>query len=177
MRLAGFDYHEPKTLGEALTILAQAGPKASVKAGGTDLLVRMKQRTAKPELLVNLAEIGELNYIDADGAGLRLGAMTSLRSLETSPVILQRFPTLAEAIGKIASLEIRNVATIGGNVGLDARCWYFNQSHFWRQTHPPCFKTGGQVCHIAKRSKKCNALFSADSVPVLIALGTKIRLA
>ncbi|MCL5961428.1 MAG: FAD binding domain-containing protein, partial [Chloroflexi bacterium] len=118
MRLAPFEYCEPKTLSEALAALAEAGLGGHVKAGGTDLLVRMKQRTAKPELLVNLAKIGELNYIDADGDGLRLGAMTTLRSLETSPTVLQRFPTLAEAIGKIASLEIRNVATIGGNVGL-----------------------------------------------------------
>lgn len=178
MLLPGFDYFAPKTLEEACSLLAQYQGQARVIAGGTDLLVRMKQRVATPQYLVNIKSIPALDYIRYnDREGLRIGALTPLHSLETSSLVRERFPILARAASSVASAQVRSQATIGGNICLETRCWYFNQSRYWRSARPPCFKTGGERCHVVKKSDRCYSLFSADTVPPLIALGAKIRIA
>ncbi len=178
MPLPKFDYFTPRTLEEACSLLSQHRGQARVIAGGTDLLVRMKQRVARPRYLVDIKSIPNLGYIEADDKrGLRIGAATTLHRLETSRLIRERFPTLAAAAGSVASTQIRHMGTIGGNISLETRCWYYNQSHRWRLSRPPCFKTGGERCYVVKGGDRCYSLFSADTVVPLVALGAKIRTA
>lgn len=175
MRLPHFEYHLPKSLKEAISLLSQHKGEAQLLAGGTDLLVRMKQRVATPRYVVDLKAVPGLDYIK-DRKGLRMGTLTPLHAIENSAIVKEKFPALALAASKVASPQIRNRGTLGGNISLDTRCWYYNQSQFWRSSHEPCFKTGGKVCHVVKGGKRCYALFTADTVPVLIALGAKVNI-
>lgn len=177
MRLPRFDYFEPKTIKEACSLLTEYKGTAKVLAGGSDLLVSMKQKTVTPRQIINLKPIADLNFVSFNKKqGLKLGAMATLRTLETSPVVRANYPMLAQAAHAVASIHIRNFATVGGNVCLNPRCWYYNQHREWRRTLDPCFKAGGKVCHMVKGAKYCWALFSADVAPALIALGAKARL-
>ncbi len=176
MNIPRFDYFEPASLQEACSLLKEHGEQAAILAGGTDLLVRMKQRTATPRYLVNLRSISDYDGVaDADGEGLRIGALTMLHTLTTSPAIRAQAPILAQAARRVASPQIRHLATLGGNLCLERRCWYYNQSAPWRQARPLCFRTGGDECHVVKGGDACYALFSADTVPALLALETKVK--
>jgi len=176
MRLPKFDYLEPTTIEEACSLLLQEDTK--LIAGGTDLLVAMKQKSLTPRALVNIKRIPNLNYVDyKEGEGLRIGALTNLHTIETSSIIKDRFGILAQAVGSIGTPQVSSMATLGGNVCLDSRCFYYNQSHLWKQSRPACYKDGGSVCHVAKGSDRCLALFVADTVPALIALGAEVRIA
>lgn len=148
-----------------------------IMAGGTDVLVRMKQRLLSPRYLLDIKTISNMRYIllDSNG-GLRIGALTSLEEIENSPLVRENWPVLAHAAHRVAALQHRTRATIGGNICLDARCWYYNQEYVWRLSRPFCFKMGGDCCHVVKRGKSCYALFCADTVPALIALGAKAKI-
>ena len=116
-RLPKFDYFEPKTVEEACSLLDQHREKAKLVAGGTDLLVRMKQRTMMPQCLINLKRIPNLDYVHYDGReGMRIGSLTRLRDIETSPVIQKSFPILADATSMVSSIQVQNMATVGGNL-------------------------------------------------------------
>jgi 4-hydroxybenzoyl-CoA reductase subunit beta len=176
MNLPRFDYLEPASLQEACTLLREHGEQAAMLAGGTDLLVRMKQRTAIPRYLVNLRSITDHDGIaEEEGGELRVGALTTLHTLAASPIIQARVPILAQATRRVASPQIRHLATLGGNLCLERRCWYYNQSTFWRQARPPCFRSGGEECHVVKGGDTCYALLSADTVPVLLALEAEVK--
>jgi 4-hydroxybenzoyl-CoA reductase beta subunit len=177
MPLSKFDYFAPQTLEEACSMLSQYREQARVIAGGTDLLVRMKQRVSTPQYLVNIKSIPNLDYIDFDDQqGLRIGAVTTIHHVETSSLIQGKLPMLATAAGSVASTQVRRMGTIGGNICLETRCWYYNQSRYWRRSRPPCFKTGGEQCHVVKGGDRCYSLFSADTVVPLIASGAKIKI-
>lgn len=176
MRLPHFEYLVPKSLAEATSLLSKHKGEARLLAGGTDLMVRMKHRVATPQYLIDLKDIPKMDYI-RNRKGLKIGALTPLHMIETSPQVKEKFPALALAASKVASPQIRNRGTLGGNICLDTRCWYFNQSQFWRSSHAPCFKTGGKQCHVVKGGKRCYALFMADTAPVLIALGAEVTIA
>ncbi len=175
MRLPRFEYFEPRTIEEACALLLKTDAK--ILAGGTELLVHMKQRTLSPEALVNIKSIPGLRLIEetTDG-GLSIGAATPLRVVATSPLVRGRFGLLAQAATAVGKPRIPEMATIGGNVCLDSRCFYFNQSRLWKQAVPRCYKDGGDVCHVVKGSDRCNALFVADTVPALIALGAEVTI-
>ncbi len=176
MRVSKFEYFAPKTLQEACALLSQYKESAKVLAGGTDLLVAMKQRTLTPKQVVNLKGIPGLDSIDYnEKEGLRVGALTTLQALETSLLVREKFPILSQAAHKVASVQIRNMATLGGNICLNSRCWYYNQPQWWRGAVQKCFKTGGEVCHVAKGANWCYALFSADTVPALMGLGARVK--
>jgi len=176
MRLPRFEYLEPGTIEEACSLLLQEETK--LIAGGTDLLVAMKQKSLTPRALVSIKRIPNLNCIDyKEGEGLRIGALTTLHTIETSSIIKDRFGLLAQAASSVGTLQVSNMATLGGNLCLDSRCFYYNQSHLWKQSRPACYKDGGSVCHVAKGSDRCLALFVADTVPALIALGAEVRIA
>jgi 4-hydroxybenzoyl-CoA reductase subunit beta len=178
MSLPKFDYFEPKTIEEVFPLLSEYKGKAKVIAGGTDLLVRMSQRVVSPSYLVNLKRVPNLNYISHDyPEGLRIGALTTLHTIETSGIIREQFSVLAQASGRAASPQIRSMATIGGNICLETRCWYLNRSHRWRQPLSSCYKMGGDRCHVVKRGEHCYSLFSGDTVPALIGLGAKMKIA
>lgn len=175
MRLPSFEYLEPQSLSEASSMLAAHKGEARLVSGGTDLLVLMKQRVVTPPYVVNLKSVGGLSYIDYDGKkGLRIGPLTTLRTVASSPIVKEQFPILAEAADRVASPLIRNNATIGGNIALDNKCWYYNQSHDWRRGWAPCLKRGGDVCHVVKGGKRCFSVHCSDTVPALIALGAEL---
>ena len=177
MRLSKFEYLEPQSIDEACSMLAAHAGEAQVLSGGTDLMVLMKQRVATPGYLVNLKSIPGLSYIASDADfGLRIGPLTTLRSVSRSPLVKEKFPILAEAAGRVASPLIRNSATIGGNIGLDSKCWYYNQSAQWRKTFDPCLKRGGNVCYVVEGGKRCFSVFCADTAPALIVLNAEIDL-
>jgi len=177
MRLPEFDHLAPKTVREACDLLSEHNEKAKVIAGGTDLLVRMKQKLLTHSCLIDLKGIPELEKIvDRQGGSLRIGALSRLRSIESSPPIKDKFSLLSQAAGRVATLQIRNMATMGGNLCLDSRCWYYNQSPFWRRSRPLCYKRGGDLCHVVKGGDRCYALCQSDTAPALMALGARVRI-
>ena len=176
MRLSRFEYLEPKNIKEARSVLSEKGKEAMLVAGGTDILVKMKQRVVAPRYLVNLKQIAQMKGIEFDERkGLRIGALVTLDELEESLPVKERFPALCQAAGRVATPQLRNMGTIGGNICIDSMCWYYNQSRQWRKARPPCFKAGGDRCYIAKGGKECAALFQADTPPALMALGAKVK--
>lgn len=176
MPLPRFEYYEPKTIKEACSLLSQAETK--LIAGGTELLVSMKQKTMTPKALVSIKNIPHLNYIERkEDEGLSIGPATTLYTVATSSIVRERFSILAQAAASVGKPQIPNMATLGGNICLDSRCFYYNQSRLWKQSHPACHKDGGGVCYTVKGSDHCSALFVADTVPALIALGAKLIIA
>ena len=167
MRLPWFEYRAPKTLAEATRILAGEGPNAMLIAGGTDLLPNMKRRQMAPKVLVSLTGISELKRIgSAYGAGLTLTQIVS----SNAPAALR------QAAHQVATVHLRNMGTLGGNLCLDTRCNYYNQNYEWRKAIDFCLKKDGDICWVATASKRCVAASSTDCAPALIALGARLSL-
>jgi 4-hydroxybenzoyl-CoA reductase subunit beta len=167
MRLPWFEYRAPKTLAEATRILAGEGPNAMLIAGGTDLLPNMKRRQMAPKLLVSLTGISELKRNgSAYGAGLTLTQIVS----SNAPAALR------QAAHQVATVHLRNMGTLGGNLCLDTRCNYYNQNYEWRKAIDFCLKKDGDICWVATASKRCVAASSTDCAPALIALGARLSL-
>jgi 4-hydroxybenzoyl-CoA reductase subunit beta len=167
MRLPWFEYRAPKTVAEAARILAGEGPDAMLIAGGTDLLPNMKRRQMAPKVLVSLSGISELKKNGSVyGAGLTL-----------TQVVNSNAPSaLRQAAHQVATVHLRNMGTLGGNLCLDTRCNYYNQNYEWRKAIDFCLKKDGEVCWVATASKRCVAASSTDCAPALIALGAKAKL-
>jgi 4-hydroxybenzoyl-CoA reductase subunit beta len=177
MRLPDFQYVEPKSIQEACLFLKDHSQESKIMGGGTDLLPSMKERILKPKYVVYLGAIPNLDRIEFDEhLGLRIGALVKLRSLERSRVVLERYPLIAQTASEVGSVQLRQMGTVGGNLSLDTRCYYYNQSDFWRKCRPTCIKMGGEKCNAISGGKKCFAVFSGDLAPALIALGSKITL-
>ncbi|HMA87397.1 MAG TPA: FAD binding domain-containing protein [Burkholderiales bacterium] len=171
IRLPWFDFRVPRSVAEAAKILAGEGPQAMLIAGGTDLVPNMKRRHQTPATLVSLRRIEELRKLN--GA---LGAGVTLTRLVESAAIRQRYRGLWQAAAQIATPHLRNMGTLGGNLCLDTRCTYYNQSHEWRKAIDFCLKKDGETCWVATASKRCVAVSSTDSAPALIALNAKVKL-
>ncbi|MGH7459253.1 MAG: FAD binding domain-containing protein [Longimicrobiaceae bacterium] len=183
LRLQEFEYLRPARLDQAVELLHGADGALPV-AGGTDLVPNLKHRLFTPRRLVALKGVEEMcgvAYLSADGepladtrAGgaseLSIGACESLAGVARHPLVNRHFPSLAAAAGLVAGPQIRNQGTLGGNLCLDTRCTYYNQTYFWRQALGFCLKKDGDVCHVTKVGKKCVAAHSADTPPVLITL-------
>lgn len=177
MTLPKFTHQAPSSLGEALDLLNEKGEKTKVIAGGSDLMVQLKQRTITPEFILDIKDLSGLEGISAGSDGkTTIGALTTLDRVSESEQIKEHFPILARAALKVASSQIRNVGTLGGNVCLNTRCWYYNQSAQWREAIPACYKMGGDECLVIKNIDKCNAVFLADTVPALIALDAGLKI-
>jgi 4-hydroxybenzoyl-CoA reductase subunit beta len=178
MRLPKFECLYPTTLQEALNLLDEHKDEARIIAGGTDLVVAMKQRRAVPKYLINPKNIANLSTISFEPAnGASIGALVTLDEIANSRELKQAYPSLCVAASRVATAQIRNAGTIGGNIALDSRCWYYNQSEFWRSTRPPCIKAGGDVCYVVRSSKQCYSLISSDTAPALISLDAAVELA
>jgi len=175
MRLPPFRYTAPGTAREAARILAGEGPDAMPVAGGTDLYPNMKRRQFTPKHLVGLRQVQGTRGIAANG-GLTLGANATLTEVATSAAVGGAWPAIARAAGLVSSPPLRNAGTIGGNLCVDTRCTYYNQSEFWRASIGYCMKKDGDVCLVAPGSKTCWALSSSDTAPVMIALGASVDL-
>ena len=172
-----FEYFEPETIEEVISLLVKYKGQARLFAGGTDLLPLMKQEVVSPQYLINIKKIPGLDYINPDnGKGLKVGALTTLHAIETSPVIREKYGILAQAASKAASLQIRNIGSIAGNICQGYRCWYYNQSHDWHRAWVPCYKRGGDICYVDKGLKGCQMMvLLSDTAPALIALGAKVK--
>jgi 4-hydroxybenzoyl-CoA reductase beta subunit len=177
MRLPSFEYLEPKNVQEALEMLADHADQAAVMAGGTDLIVRMKQRLIQPAFLISLKNLRDLNYIRQENDLIVIGAATPLASLQNSKLIKTHLPALADAASLIGAPSIQHVrGTIGGNLCLQTRCLYYNQSVFWRSGRPPCHKDHGEICYAEENSDRCRSANQSDGACVLMGLGARIVL-
>lgn len=177
LRLPAFAYAAPATLAEVVDLLARHGARAMLHAGGTDLLPGLKRRQFQPELVVGLGGVRELHGIHGDRhQGMTIGAMTTLNQVAAHPEILAAYPALAQAAAAVATVTIRNQATLGGNLCLDTRCNYYNQTEEWRRAIGYCLKCQGSVCRVAPSSPRCVAVSSTDTAPALAALGARVRL-
>jgi len=177
VHLPRFDYLEPDTLEEALLLLTSHPDTGRVIAGGTDLLIAMKQRLQTPEYLIGLDRITTLKGVRQQDNMITIGPLTTLEEVIGSPPIREKFPEIIRAAWEVGSPLLRSTATIGGNLCLDSRCRFYNQSLFWRSTRGPCCKTGGTRCHVTGRENMCFSSFSGDLAPVLIALNATVTLA
>ncbi|HEY1435521.1 MAG TPA: FAD binding domain-containing protein [Thermoanaerobaculia bacterium] len=177
MRLPKFRYFAPTSVKEALRIKAGEGSAASFVAGGTDLYPNMKRRQQTPKTVVGLSRVAALGRFRASEAGLSIGAAVALSTVEHHRRVRRAYPGLAHAIAEISTPPLRNMGTLGGNVLLDTRCNYYDQNYEWRQAIDFCMKKDGAICWVAPGSPKCLAVQSADSVPILIALGARVHLA
>src|ERR1041385_1479370 len=178
MRLPKFEYHVPQTIAEAVRIRGEAGPVGQFVAGGTDLYPNMKRRQQTPKTVISVMRLPELNQITGDGkSGLRIGASVTLTDICEHPIINRDYPVVARAARTISTPLLRNMGTIGGNLLLDTRCNYYDQNYEWRKGINFCLKKDGDVCWVAPGSSKCWAVQSSDLVPVMVAIGAKLRFA
>ncbi len=172
LRLPRFGVHSPETLDEVVAALAEPG--ARLVAGGTDLLPNLKHRLDQPPMLVSLTRVRALRAITEEEGMLSIGAGVTLTEIAEHPRVRSLFPSLAYAAGVVASPLIRNMGTLGGNVNLDTRCRYVNQTAFWRTAIGGCLKSEGDVCHVVPKGRICVAAMSSDCVPVLASLNASI---
>jgi 4-hydroxybenzoyl-CoA reductase beta subunit len=177
MRLPRFEYLQPKDLDEALELLHAYQGDCRVLAGGTDLLVRMKQRLLKPGYLISLKSISSQRYIKQTEGRITIGAGTSLAALGEDDLVCEHLPGLVRAVKAVGAPSIQHHAgTIGGNLCQENRCLYYNQSAFQRSTRQPCHKAGGQICYALAGSDRCRSTFQSDCAPILIALKATVTL-
>jgi 4-hydroxybenzoyl-CoA reductase subunit beta len=176
MRLPLFEFRAPRTLEEAARILDGEGPKVMPLAGGTDLLPNMKRRQQVPKTLLSLRHIEELYHVQLHESGGRFGACVTLADVASDARLRNGLTALAQAASFVATPQIRNMATLGGNLCLDTRCNYYNQNYEWRKAINFCLKKDGDTCWVAPGSPKCMAVSSTDTAPALIALGARVRL-
>ncbi len=175
LRLPPFHYSTPDSLEEVLRILDGEGPGARVVAGGTDLWPNMKRRHQKAEHVVSLMRVPELNSV-TNGNGLTIGGTALLADIAEHRKVLGDYPGLATAIRSISSPPLRQMATLGGNLLVDTRCTYYNQTEEWRRSIDYCMKEDGTVCWVAPSSPRCWAHSASDSAPMLAALGAEVTL-
>ena len=176
MRLPKFEYFTPQTIAEAVKIMGEAGPVGQFVAGGTDLYPNMKRRQQMPKTVISVMRLAELHQITGDGtSGLRIGASVILTDVCDHPIINRDYPVVAKAARTISTPLLRNMGTIGGNLLLDTRCNYYDQNYEWRKGINFCLKKDGDVCWVAPGSSKCWAVQSSDLVPVMVAIGAKLR--
>ena len=176
MRLPKFDYRTPHTIAEAVKVMADVGPDGQFVAGGTDLYPNMKRRQQTPKTVISVIRLNELNQITGDGSnGLQIGASVTLSEVCENEIIKRAYPVVAHAAKTISTPILRNMGTIGGNLLLDTRCNYYDQNFEWRKGINFCLKKDGDVCWVAPGSSKCWAVQSSDLVPVMVAIGAKLR--
>ncbi len=176
MRLPLFEFRAPRTLEEAARILDGEGANAMPLAGGTDLLPNMKRRQQVPRTLMSLRNVEGLTHVQLDRSASRLGACLTLTDIADDTRFRNGLTALSQAASQVATPHIRNMATLGGNLCLDTRCNYYDQSYEWRKAINFCMKKDGTTCWVAPGSPKCMAVSSTDTAPALIALGARVRL-
>lgn len=177
LRLPPYEYHQPRALDEALELLATHGDDAMPIAGGTDLVPNMKHKLFTPGHLVAVRRLPELRGIGRENGDVRIGAAESLAGVAAHPDVAGLLPSLARACGDISGPQLRRMGTIGGNICLDTRCTYYNQTHFWRQALGFCLKKDGNDCHVVKGGTRCVAAHSADGATALMTLDATLEIA
>jgi 4-hydroxybenzoyl-CoA reductase subunit beta len=178
LSLPDFQLLRPRSLEGALGYLENYGSSVRVLAGGTDLIPSMRQKLFEPEYVLVLRGVDAMRGIKptSDG-GAEIGALTTLREIERSQFLRHHYPVLTEAAATVASPVLRNMGTLGGNICLDTRCLWYNQSLTWRKGCGFCIKKDGDLCHVAPGGSKCWAAFSGDTPPALLCLNAEIEIA
>ncbi len=178
LRLPRFTLLEPRTIDDAVAMRASSGEDASFVAGGTDLYPNMKRRQQTPATVISLSRIRELQSVSGSPEeGMTIGACTTLTTVATHPVLSRHYRAVAHAAHTISTPLIRNMGTMGGNLLLDTRCNYYDQTYEWRKAIDFCMKRDGRICWVAPSSPRCWAVQSSDGVPVAVALGGEVTLA
>ena len=176
MSLSDFKLLRPRTLAEAVELLGKHAD-AQIVAGGTDLIPSLKQRLFTPAYVLDIRRIAELRGIRmVPGQGTEIGALTTLTEIERSEHIRREYAVLYEAAKTVASPILRNMGTLGGNICLDTRCLWYNQSLTWRTSCGFCIKKDGDLCHVAPGGTKCWAVFSGDTSPALLCLEAELEI-
>jgi 4-hydroxybenzoyl-CoA reductase subunit beta len=173
--MSAFTLRRPTSIAEAAALLATE-KGARLLAGGTGLLPNLRRRIERPAVLVDLGGVHDFAGIAFTDEGLWLGAGTTLSAIASDRRFVRGYGAIAEAGRTVAGPAHRSVATIGGNLCLDTRCVFYNQSEWWRATNAYCLKRGGEVCHVAPQGKHCHAAFSGDMAPALLVLGAQVEL-
>jgi 4-hydroxybenzoyl-CoA reductase subunit beta len=175
--LPEFRVLNPATLDEAIAARAEH-PDSKPLGGGTDLVVNIRRGIVAPPVLIDMNRVEGLHAIHADENTIEIGASVTLTALAEHPVVVKYYPVLAQAAGFIAGPTHRNMGTVGGNLCLDTRCIFYNQSEWWRTANNHCLKTTGTMCHVAPKSRGvCFATFSGDLAPALLTLGADVDIA
>ncbi len=175
--LPDFRVLNPTSLDEALAARA-ANPGSMPLGGGTDLVVNIRRGIVAPPVLIDMNRVPELHAIKADADGLEIGASVKLSELARDPAVIEHYPVVAQAAAHIAGSTHRNMGTVGGNLCLDTRCIFYNQSEWWRSANHHCLKTTGTICHVAPKSRGvCFATYSGDLAPALLTLGAEVDIA
>ena len=174
-RMPAFAVRRPTSVAEAAALLASE-PGARLLAGGTGLLPNLRRGIERPAMLVDLGAVQGFASIAFTDEGLTLGAGVTLSRLAADAGVVHGYRAVAEAARTVAGPSHRSVATVGGNLCLDTRCVFYNQSEWWRAANQYCLKRGGEVCHVAPQGKHCHAAFSGDLAPALLALGAEVEL-
>src|SRR6516164_10515635 len=175
--LPQFDLVRPRTVSELIAARA-AHRDSRLLGGGTDLVVNIRRGIVAPPVLIDVNGVAELRQIKADAQSFEIGAAVTLTAVATLPDVVKHYPVLAQAAGHIAGPTHRNMGTVGGNLALDTRCIYYNQSEWWRDANQHCLKTTGAICHVAPKSRGvCFATFSGDLAPALLILDAEVDIA
>ncbi len=176
--MSGFELHQPSSVDDAVALLQRNGKDGWAMAGGNDSLSWFKDRIKKPKAVIDLSGIHALRGIRETADGIEIGALTTLDEVEHNPIVRRKFALLAKAAGHVASPQIRNTGTIGGNVSQDARCWYYRSGL-------NCYRAGGNTCysdtptglnreHTLFEASRCIAVSPSDTAPAMIALDAKM---
>jgi 4-hydroxybenzoyl-CoA reductase subunit beta len=173
--LPDFRTHRPATAAEAVALYADAEYPRYL-AGGTDLVVNVRRGIEKPRTMIDLTAVSEMVGITEADGGLRIGGATTLRDIAENEDVRARYAAVAEAAGEVAGPTHRDYGTLGGNLFLDTRCLYYNQSEWWRASNNYCLKKAGEVCHVAPSGKRCFAAFSGDVAPALLVHEAEVEL-
>jgi len=181
MTMGAFRLERPRSIADAVSILAAHGPDAMILAGGTDVVPNLQMKLFSPRVVVDIKSLARASHLAAiewsPENGLRIGALATLTSICASALIQEKFPVLAAAVSTIAGPLQRNMGTIGGNLCLETRCQWYNQSDFWRKSLGGCLKKDGPICHVAPGGKVCWAAWSGDAAPALLTLDAEIEIA
>jgi 4-hydroxybenzoyl-CoA reductase subunit beta len=178
MKLPEFEYAEPDSIQDCCKLLSEQSGEAQIVAGGTDLLMALKNRLKSPATLVDISRISDLNQIHySDKDGLKVGAMVTLRRFAAHAAVREKYPFLAQTALAVGDAQLQAMGTVGGNLCQDTCCLYYNRQPMWRQNFDPCHKLGGRVCHAVKGSKDCWATYCGDLAPALLVLQASIRIA
>jgi 4-hydroxybenzoyl-CoA reductase subunit beta len=178
LSLPEFKLLRPRSVEEAVGLLGQYARTMRVLAGGTDMIPSMRQKLFEPQSMLDVRHLSQLKGIHTrTGEGVEIGALTTLCEIEHSSLLRTHYPVLTEAAATVASPVLRNMGTIGGNICLDTRCLWYNQSLQWRKACGFCIKKDGDICHVAPGGTKCWAVFSADTPPALLCLNAEVEIA
>src|SRR5258706_11804884 len=177
LTLPRFAFVQPANLEEALDHLAEQAAESRIVAGGPDAGPTPKHRRPEPRYVVHIGRLRELHFIRHEADGLHLGPLVTLSELQRDERVRREFPSLAKAAGLVAGPQLRNMGTVGGNLCLDTRCTYYNQTFFWRESLGFCLKKSGTLCHVVPAGKRCVAAHSSDVAPMLIALEAEVEIA